>query len=69
MTIAISVGVLTVIFMTLVLFGHGYVNTCKWLSWRLLSHAQTIEKMHENRRAVMNSRLVHQLGMEMGVDG
>ena len=63
MIIPIAIGVLIFTFLTLVLFGHGYINTIKWLSWRLLRHAQAIEKMHENRRAIMNGRLVRQLEM------
>ena len=58
MTILIASGVLLVAWLSLVLFSHGYVNTCEWLAWRVKLHADRVRAMHERRANVMRDRWV-----------
>jgi len=61
MIIAIAIGVLIFTFLTLVLFGHGYINTVEWIAWKLKVHARKVRIMHQRRAAVMNERWVGDL--------
>ena len=66
MVVAIAIGVLSFTFLTLVLFGHGYVNLVEYIAWRMKVHARKVRAMHQRRAAVMNNRWVDELEVGNG---
>jgi hypothetical protein len=49
-------SVLAVVWMAIVMVGHGYVNLVEWLALALHRHARSVARMHRNRAQIIEGR-------------